>query len=163
MTDAEFKDRLDELQRIEFREDYERALYELSTSCTVEQCGPLRDRVSDRKLWHSKPWRNPTDYDRSDLSWPEKLNRGVAKWIVSDGHSKDFRDDLCDLAWHYHNLLLSGLDADQVFRNTAQRCDPRVAKLICDFVNRKPVDKSMRAFHLYIEQTSEGPRAFRKP
>ena len=158
MTDVEFEQNLTELRNIEFREDYERALYDLCLTCTVDQCKTLRGLMSDRKLWHSKPWRNPTDYFRTDLSWDDQLKRGLAQWCIMDGGSPDFRDDLRGLAKHYHSLLVSGSDPDTLFRDVASRCEPRVAKLILGFIDRRPEDKSMEAFHLHVEQTPEGPR-----
>jgi hypothetical protein len=162
MNEAEFNAHLEELRRIEFREDYERALYDLCMSCKIEQCLALRGVVSDRKLWHSKPWRNAADFDRSDLSREDRLKRCIAAWVVMDGVSGDFRDDLCALAWQYHTLLVNGRDADALFRDVARRCDPRIAKLIVQFIDRNPANKSLEAFRLCVEQTPDGPRVYRK-
>jgi hypothetical protein len=163
MTDQDFNNRLAELRLTSYREDFETALYELCMACTIEQCGVLRNEVKDRSLWSSKPWRNPTDYDRSDLTSEQRLRRGVADWAVRDGNFEDFRDELCSLAWLYHNLILSGVNADARLQEVSKRADPNVAKLIRGFINRRPADKSMTAFRLYVEQTPDGPKALRGP
>jgi hypothetical protein len=163
MTDLDFNDGLAELRRTRYREDFETAMYELCMACTIEQCRVLRNEVKDRRLWSSKPWRNPTDYDRSDLTWEQRLRRGVAAWAVRDGDFEDSRDDLCALAWLYHNLVLSGVNADARLEEISERADPSVAKLIRGFINRRPAGKSMEAFGLYVEQTPDGRKALKRP
>jgi hypothetical protein len=163
MTDQDFNDQLAELHRIRYREDFETVLYDLCMACTIEQCRVLRDEVKDRRLWSSKPWRNPTDYDRSDLTWEQRLRREVAAWAVRDGNFEDSRDELCSLAWLYHNLVLRGISADTLLEEVSERTDPRVAKLIRDFITRLPAEKSMEAFLLYVENTPDGPKALRGP
>jgi hypothetical protein len=162
-AELDFNARLAELRQISYREDFETALYELCMACTIEQCRILRDEVKNQLLWSSKPWRNRADYERSDLTWEQRLRRGVAAWAVRDGNFEDSRDELCSLAWLYHNLALSGVNADARLEEVSERADPRVAKLIRGFIERRPADKSMAAFRLYVEQTPEGPKALFGP
>src|SRR5258706_6773348 len=157
MTDQDFNDRLAELRLTSYREDFETVLYELCTACTIEQCRVLRDEVKDRRLWSSKPWRNPADYERSDLTWEQRLRRGVADWAVLDPNFEDSRENVLSLAWLCHNLILSGVSADALLEEVSERADPNVAKFIRDFIKRRPAEKSMKAFGLYVEQTPDGP------
>jgi len=158
MSETEFRKRVAELQTYEHREDFERSMVELFWSASSEQCGELRAMRANGKLNSPKVWRNPSDYERSDLTHEERVRERLAAISLCWG-SDDSRDDLMTIAFCYHNLLMLGNNADETLHDAARRADPRVAHLLLGFLNRLPEDKSMKAFALHMVQTPAGPQA----
>ena len=62
--------------------------------------------------------------------------------------SLDFRDDLMSISVDYHSCVAAGLDPDEIFRSIAAISPPKLSKLLIGFVERAPVDRSMKAFGL---------------
>jgi hypothetical protein len=58
-----------------------------------------------------------------------------------------------------HNLSLLGIDADAELEELAKISAPKFADLLRGFVRRSPVEKSLEAFKLKVEQTPDGPVA----
>lgn len=106
-----------------------------------------------------KPWRNPTDYDRSDLTRRQKMTQQLMAMSIRDG-GRDYRDDLMSIAYCYHNLLLLGDDADSMLQEVAEMSAPGFGKLLRGFVARSPESKSAEKFGLKIEQRPDGPAAY---
>jgi len=158
MDDKEFETAVSSLRDIPFREDFEAALYELYKASSTKQRTDLRARYRSDNLNGSKTWRNPADYDRSDLTREQKMRQVLICMSIQDG-GRDYRDDLRSIAYCYHNLALLGVDADAVVEELAGMSGPRFAELVFGFVRRAPAEKSAAKFGLKIEQTPSGPVA----
>lgn|GEM_PF-6800661 len=106
-----------------------------------------------------KPWRNPSDYDRSDLTRRQRMREQLIAMSIRDGGA-DYRDDLMSIAYCYHNLLLLGDDADAFLLKVAEMSATKFANLLRGFVERSPESKSPHKFGLKIEQRQDGPAAY---
>ena len=160
MTESIFNARIADLKSMAFREDFLTELYDVYQHATAEQ---------RTMIWHSralgsfgppKRWRNPADYDRTDLTREQRLRQSLFEWSINDG-SKDCRDDLTGIAFCYHNLALMGIDADRAFEEVAMISSPRFSKLLKEFIQRPPAGKSLEAWGLRVEQSPDGPVAVR--
>lgn len=159
--DSEFEKRIAALTGISFREDFEAALYDLYQAATPAQRAAIRQATKAGSLQPPKHWRNPTDYNRADLTREKRQRQRLVAMSISEG-GVDYRDDLMSIAYCYHNLKLMGIDADQVLEELAQLSGPHFANLVLGFVRRSPDQKSLKAFGLEIEQTPAGPVAERR-
>ena len=160
MTDAEFQSRVADLRVAPFREDFGTTLYDLYTNCEASHRDRLRNALRSGELQEPKSWRNPTDYERSDLTREQRFRQRLVQMSIRGG-SDDHRDDLCALAYYYHNLALMGLDADAILEEVARLSEPEFGRLVRAFVKREPRGKSLEAFGLEVVQTPEGPVADR--
>lgn len=156
LSTPEFETRLAALPEIPFREDFETARYDLYLAASAEQRAVMRQVTKMGTLQAPKQWRNPTDYERSDLTREQRMRRHLVFGSISEGRD-DFRDDLCSIAYCYHNLALMGIDADQVLVEVAQLSGPRFANLVMGFVRRSSAQKSLKEWHLQVVQTPDGP------
>jgi len=159
MTYAEFQSRLSSIEALPFREEFKTALYDLYSSATPSQRAVVRQRHQAGAIESQKPWRNPSDYDRSDLTRRQRMREQLIAMSVCDG-GPDYRDDLMSIAYCYHNLLLLGDDADAVLREVAEMSGPRFANLLRGFVERSPESKSPEKFGIKVEQRPDGPVAY---
>lgn len=159
MTDAEFQSRLSSIEALPFREEFKTALYDLYSSATPSQRALVRERHQAGVLESQKPWRNPTDYDRADLTRRQRMREQLIAMSIRDGGA-DYRDDLMSIAYCYHNLLLLGDDADAFLLEVAEMSGPRFANLLTGFVERSPESKSTEKFGLKVEQRPDGPVAY---
>lgn len=160
MTSSEFQERTASLANTLYREDFEATLYDLYTRCEATQRARLRHDFRTGALQAPRAWRNPADYFRSDLTREQRFRRLLLQTSIA-GLRDDYRDDLCELAYCYHNLMFLGLNADSVFEEVAELSDPEVADFLRGFMHRPPADKSMEAFGLVVVQTPDGPMADR--
>ena len=158
MTDAEFQSRPSSVEAFPFREEFKTALYDLYSSATPSQTAFVRKRHQSGVMEGQKPWRNPTDYNRSDQTRRQRTKEQLISMSIRDGGA-DYRDDLMSVAYCYHNLLLLGGDADAFLLEVAEMSAPGFAKLLRGFVERPPESKSLEAFALRIEQRPDGPAA----
>lgn len=158
MTDAEFQNRLSSIESLPFREDFRSALYDLYSNAMASQRATIRERHQAGIIESQKPWRNPTDFGRSDLTRRQRIWQHLIAMSIRDG-GPDYRDDLMSIAYCYHNLLLLGEDADSVLLEVAEMSAPGFADLLRGFVERSPELKSLEAFALKIEQGPDGPVA----
>lgn len=156
MTDAEFQNGVTRLKSVSYREGFESAFYDLYTTCESAQRAQLRNSVRTGAIRPPRAWRNPTDYFRIDLTREQRCRRSLLRMSIN-GLSDDYRDDLCELAYCYHNLALLGLDADSILEEVADLSDPEVAGFLKGFIHRTPKDKSMEAFGLVVVQMPDGP------
>lgn len=159
MTDAEFQSRLSSIEALPFREEFKTALYDLYSSATLSQRALVRQRHQAGVIESQKTWRNPTDYNRSDLTRRQRMWEQLIAMSIRDGGA-DYRDDLMSIAYCYHNLLVFGDDADAVLREVAEMSAPRFANLLRGFVERSPESKSPEKFGLKVEQRPDGPAAY---
>ena len=139
-----------------FREEFKTALYDLYLSATPSQRAVVRQRHQAGAIESQKPWRNPSDYDRSDLTRRQRVREQLIAMSIRDGGA-DYRDDLMSIAYCYHNLLLLGDDADAVLLEVAEISGPGFTELLREFVTRTPESKSQEAFALRIERRPDGP------
>ena len=158
MTDAQFEKALTTLRELPFREDVEAALQDLYKNAAPAQRVSLRHACKQDNLCGSKPWRNPADYDRSDLTREQRMRQRLLAMSIQDG-GKDYRDDLMSIAYCYHNLTLLGVDADGELEELATMSAPNFANLLLNFVRRIPQEKSMKSFGLKMKHTPQGPTA----
>jgi hypothetical protein len=75
---------------------------------------------------------------------------------ISNG-GRDYRDDLMSIAYCYHNLAFLGVDADAVLERIAEISAPKFRELVREFSRRSPQEKSLKAWHLEVEHTPDGP------
>lgn len=155
MTDAEFQSRLSSIEALPFREEFKTALYDLYSSATPSQRALVRERHQAGAIESQKPWRNPTDYDRSDLTRRQQIWEQLIAMSIRDG-DPDYRDDLMLIAHSFHNLLLLDEDADAFLLEVAEMSAPGFGKLLRGFVARSPESKSPEKFGLKIEQRPDG-------
>ena len=158
MSDEEFKDAVRALREIPYREDFQTALCELYVRSNQSQRDELRAGYKADRLGETMPWRNPTDYARSDLTREEGMRQSLIFLSIFDGQ-EDYREDLRSIAYCYHNLRVRGVDADLFLRQVAAMSGARFAELVLNFVNRPPGGKSLKAFGLEVVQTPDGPIA----
>jgi hypothetical protein len=158
MTDAEFQKRVSSPAALFFREDFQTALYDLYKAATPEHRDVLRQEHRAGNLRGPTTWRNPADYERSDLTREQHIRERLIAMSI-DGAGHDYRDDLMAIAHCYHNLAVLGVDADTVLEELAMLSDEDFARLILNFVRRSPDGKSMKAFGLELVQTPNGPIA----
>jgi hypothetical protein len=118
----------------------------------------IRQQFKSGQIQPPKEWRNPADYDRSDLTREQRMRHRLIADSIADGGA-DYRDDLMEIAYCYHNLSLLGIDADKVFVELAHKSAPAFAKLLVGFIERSPADKSMDAWRLEIRHTNDRPAA----
>lgn len=155
MTESEFQAQLTILNGLTFQEDFEAALCELYLAAKPTQRDTLRAAQNSGDLQLSKPWRNPTDYDRTELSREKYLRQSLIKLSIADG-TGDYRDDLLSIAFCYHNLLLIGVDAETFLKQIADISGPAFGKWILSFINRSSESKSLQQWGLKIVSTSSG-------
>ena len=155
MTDAEFSHRITQLVALEFREDFQTALYDLYVACQPHQRATLRRDLAAKRIHEPHAWRNPTDYFRSDLTTEQKARRSLLR--LSMIGPNDTREDLRELAHAYHALLILGFNADSILEDTARMAEPPTSDFIRAFVARDPQNKSMEAFRLRVVQSPNGP------
>lgn len=160
MTESEFQRYLSRLRTAKFREDFETALFALYTGCEPAQRAAFRRDLTAGKLQPPTAWRNPTDYFRSDLTREQRLRQSLIRMSIA-GRSGDYREDLCALAYIYHNLLLLKLNADGILEDVAHLSDEDFGELVRAFTRRQPMDKSLEAFNLKVFETPDGPVADR--
>src|SRR6476469_10611521 len=72
MMDVEFRQRVEALKSISYREDFEASLYDLYASCEAGHRDVLRSDLKAGRLKSPMAWKNPTDYFRSDLTPEQK-------------------------------------------------------------------------------------------
>jgi hypothetical protein len=162
MTDSEFQSRLAALGALQYREDHQTALCDLYTSAAPQQRGFIRTAYRSGTIHPPKSWRNPTDYDRSDLPREKLLRESLILNSIVDG-GDDYRDDLLSIAYLYHNLLLLDLDADAILRNLAELSAPKFAQLLLNFADRTPSEKAAKNWGLKCIQSPNGPIATPSP
>jgi hypothetical protein len=162
MTDSDFQHALLSLRDLPFREDFEAALYDLYRDATSAQQAKLRAGHNADTLGGSKTWRNPADYNRSDLTREQRIRQNLMAMSLRDG-APDYRDDLMSIAYCYHNLALLGLNANATLDEIARISGPTFAVLVRGFLRRSPEDMSLEAFGLRIQQTPDGTVAEFKP
>lgn len=162
MSDEEFEKRFNALSGFSFREDFEAAIYELYVASSADQRERIRGAFRAGKLEGPSQWKNPTDYERADLTRNERIRRRLILLSIRDG-TDDFREDLWGIAHSYHNLLLRGVDADRLLNEIADLSAPKAAELFRGFVRRKPEEKSLKAWALQIVQMPDGPIADHVP
>jgi hypothetical protein len=155
MTDPEFHDRIAALRKITYREDYEAALHDLYAQSTDAHRAILREAQKRGELRPQQPWRNPADYDRSDLKGLQRVRHGLIAMSIYD--SPEWKDDLRSIAFYYHSAELLGVDPNALLVEIAQMSSPALAKLIRGFVDRPLEAKSLHAWRLHIVQTPSGP------
>jgi hypothetical protein len=158
MTDADFQKAVLTLRDLPFREAFEAALCDLYRESTPPQRDELRERYDAGLLEGPKPWRNPADFGRSDLTREQRMRQSLMLMSIREG-GPDYRDDLVEIAYCYHNLALLGVDADAVLKEIGEMSGPNVAGLLLGFVRRSPQDKSLEAWRLRVAQTPYGPIA----
>ena len=158
MSDSDFRTQLQAALGADFREDFEVALNALYENCASHQRMALRELAKSGRLKPLMPWRNATDFFRSDLTRQQRLRRALLALSMS-GISNDYRDDILTLGWCYHNARLFGWEPEQLFGDVGRMSDESVAKFLRDFLRRRPEDLSLSAFGLRIEQTAAGPVA----
>ena len=158
MNDEAFQQTVASLRNTPFREDFLSALCDLYTSASQSQRAQIRSGFQADGLCGTTAWRNPTDYERSDLIREQRMRQRLVLLSIQDG-GDDYRDDFIAIAHCYHNLAVRGVDADVVLRETAAMSAPKFASVVLNFVNRPPKGKSAEAFGLYIIQTPDGPIA----
>jgi hypothetical protein len=93
MPEPEFAARIAALESIPFREDFETALCDLYRAATPAQRAIIRQAVKIGRWQPSKPWRNPQDHDRSDLTREQRMRQNLIAMSIRDGGC-DYRDDL---------------------------------------------------------------------
>lgn len=155
MTEFEFQAQLTILNGLSFREDFEAALCELYLAANPTQRDTLRVTTKSSDLQLSKPWKNPTDYDRSDLTREQFLRQSLILLSIADGTGA-YRDDLLSIAYCYHNLLLIGVDAEAFLNEIADISGPAFGNWVLNFVNRSSEGKSLQQWGLKIVSTSSG-------
>ncbi|MDB5333037.1 MAG: hypothetical protein JWP03_4188 [Phycisphaerales bacterium] len=156
MTDAEFQQGLSSLEGMIYREDFETALCDLYASSEPAHRIVLRQDLTAGVLQKPTAWRYPTAYFRSDLTREQRIQQLLIRMSIAGG-STDYREDLRELAYCYHSLLLLGLDADAIFETIAQLSDLKFGRFVRAFLSRPPENKSVEAFGLTIVQTPDGP------
>jgi hypothetical protein len=155
MMDDAFETARLALRELLFREDFERALCELYRRASPAQRATLRDAYRAGGLGEPRTWRNPTDYERGDLTREQRMRQTLIFMSIEDG-GPDYRDDLMAIAYCYHNLALLGLNADAELRELADMSAPAFASLVRGFVERHPEEKSAKSFGLRFTTTPEG-------
>jgi hypothetical protein len=158
MMDEEFHTAIASLRALPFREDFEAGLYDLYKIVNSSQRFELRLAWKANTLGGPKTWRNPVDFERSDLTREQRMRQSLIRMSIQNG-GRDFRDDLMSIAYCYHNLILLSVDADAELEELAKISAPNFAHLLRGWVRRSPVDKSPESFKLKIEQTPDGPVA----
>jgi hypothetical protein len=90
--ETEFANRMEALAGIPFREDFEIALCDLYRVAMSSQRATIREMAKSGTWQRAKPWRNPQDYDRPDLTREQKMRQHLIAMSIRDG-GKDYRDD----------------------------------------------------------------------
>jgi hypothetical protein len=159
MTNDELQIQIAAISNLPFREDYESALYALYMQANLDQHQLIRRAASEGNLRPPKNWRNPTDYDRSDLTAEQKARRTLVTLSIRDG-TDDYREDLLSITYAYHTLHLQGFDADAFLHQIAATSAPKFAATVGNFLNSP--DRSKLPNWLEIIQTPGGPILARK-
>jgi len=91
MTDAVFNERFAALNNIFYREEFETALYNLYQESMPTQAAIVRSAIASTAGQPRRPWKNPSDYDRSDLTPEQRLTQQLTAMSITDG-GVDYRD-----------------------------------------------------------------------
>src|SRR5437762_3062176 len=85
MIESEFQQRVWALGNVPFREDFQTAFYNLYVSISSAQRAALREKFKRGELLPPKTWRNPTDYQRSDLTREQRMRQNLIAMLIQDG------------------------------------------------------------------------------
>jgi len=154
MTESEFQERLKKLDAIEFREEFETELYRLYEQAGADDRKHLRETAAAGAFMKPRPWKNPTDYDRADLSLEQRVQQGMIRLSLHDG-TGDYRDDLLTLAWCYNNLMHLSHDADAYLKRIADLSSEKIATAINQFVQRPPSEKDPESWGLKLNKRGD--------
>lgn len=139
--------------------DREEAFYRL-TALYIEGPEDLRQRI--RRDWdYGVAWNFP---DPRRLACTKNEQRPVRERIsaslvydaIEDFRDEDPRDKLVGLAVIYHSCLHAGLDPAEEFEKVASIASADMARLLRDFIGRRPEDKSLKAFMLKVVRNADG-------
>jgi hypothetical protein len=156
MPESEFVKRIAALASIPFREDFETALYDLYQAATPAQRAAIRQAEKTGRWQPSKPWRNPADYERLDLTREQRMRQHLIAMSIRDG-GKDYRDDFLSIGYCYFNLAVLGVDADGVLDELAKMSAPKFAELVRRFGHHALDERTLKGWGMEIVQKPGGP------
>lgn len=85
----------------------------------------------------------------------DRIVAALARLAITK-HSKDDRDDILALAIMYWSAMFAELDPNELFTLVASVGPPQSERLLMSFIERKPEDKSMKAFLLVKTEDRPG-------
>ncbi len=145
------------LKAILFEPEPTEAFYKL---CYLYSQALTEQRVEIRKRWDfNKTWELPDQTTLAcnlpeDRSSEERIRASLIYTSLMNDY--DYRDVLTWLAPIYHSAMISGINADLLFKEISNISSPIAASLIHSFINRDPNSKSLSAWCLEEEPTVQG-------
>jgi hypothetical protein len=85
----------------------------------------------------------------------EPLEKALLALVV-EGFRWDAREDMLILSLINHSAVKVSADPRQLFEEAARHASPEVAQYLCEFVGRRPEDKSIQSMGYSEEATSDG-------
>jgi hypothetical protein len=159
MTDGEFQTQLMALSDLPYGENFETALYQLYRVAEPERRSILRQMNKAGQLRCARPWKNPADYDRSDLTRERHMRESPLANSL-EGIGSDWRDTIRSIADCYYNLLVVGADADAALEELIRISDPEFANVVSRFARQPHGRESMKGWGLGVVQTPRGPEVW---
>lgn len=133
-----------------------KAWYDLAEAY-MTQDGEFRLVVS--KYWDfgvDWAWCLPPSAAGEPVSVLTKVRADLIYYSIAVRHSEDIRDNLVGIAHAWHLCDANGYNADEVFRDVANVSLPIIGRLLLNFVEHSPENKSLKAFGLKTVTTPDG-------
>lgn len=90
----------------------------------------------------------------------EWIKNGLTAVAIIEAERIDYRDTLMSVPLLYHSAKRIGANADQLFREAAELCEPNVKELLIGFINRSDEEKDLRSSWGYDEVETAGGVGF---
>ena len=139
--------------------DREEAYYKLVD--LYIKCSP-QEREQIRKDWdYGVKWIYPNPRrlacsKNEKRSCRERILASLLYDSIQNLRYGDIRESLIGLAMLYHSCIIAKLNPREEFEYVASISSPQVEEFFLGFINRKPNEKSMKAFCLATKINSDG-------